>query len=70
MDLFFENMKVGMSSAGTYTLAFFTLLKLLGDKAVIEWCMSERMIAKRVDCPKCGCEMQLRERHNRMDGWI
>ena len=69
MDLFIENVKARMSSAGAFTLAFFTLLELLRNKGVIEWCMSEGMIVKRVECPKCGCEMQLSERHDRTDGY-
>ena len=48
MDLFVEHVKAKMSSAGAYTLAFFTLLELLGNKAVIEWCQNEAMIAKSV----------------------
>ena len=65
MDLFTENVKARMSSADAFTLVFFILLELLGNKAVIEWCMSEGMIGKRVECPKCGCEMQLSERRDR-----
>ena len=31
--------------------------------------MNEGMIAERVECPKCGCEMQLSERRDRTDGY-
>ena len=52
-----------------YTIAFFTLLELLGNKSVLEWCMKEGLIAKRVECPKCDCEMQLSEKPGRTDGY-
>ena len=69
MDLFIEHVKAKMSSAGAFTLAFFTPLELLGNKVVIEWCQSEGMIAKSVECPNCGCEMKLSERRDRTDGY-
>ena len=69
MDLFSENVKARISSADAYTIAFFTNLELLGNKAVLEWCMKEGLIAKRVECPKCGCEMQLSEKSGKTDGY-
>ena len=60
MDLFNKNVKARMSLAGAYYIAFFTLFELLGNKAVLEWCMKEGLITKRVKCPKCGCDMKLR----------
>ena len=31
--------------------------------------MKEGLIAKRVECPKCGCEMQLSEKSGKTDGY-
>ena len=47
MDLFSENVKARMSSAGAYSIVFFTLFELLGNKTVLEWCMKEGLTAKR-----------------------
>ena len=70
MDLYTENEKARMSSAGAYTIiTLFTLLELLGNKAVIECCMNEGIIAERVECPKCGCDTQLSERCDRTDSY-
>ena len=40
-----------------------------GNKAVLEWCMKEGLIVKRVECSKRGCEMQLSEKPGRAEGY-
>ena len=47
MDLFSENVKARMASAGAYSIAFFTFFELLAKKAILEWYMKEGSIAKR-----------------------
>ncbi|GFW35118.1 integrase catalytic domain-containing protein [Trichonephila clavipes] len=38
------------------------MLPVLGQKAVLEWCMKEGLIGSSYVCPKCGKSMELRER--------
>ncbi|GFS48785.1 hypothetical protein TNCV_1393361 [Trichonephila clavipes] len=38
------------------------MLPVLGKKAVLEWCMEERLIGSSYVCLKCGKSMELRER--------
>ena len=47
--------KALMSSAGGFSITFFTLIELLGKKAIFE-------------CPKCGSEMKLTEKPGRTNG--
>ncbi|GFS58955.1 hypothetical protein TNCV_68801 [Trichonephila clavipes] len=61
------------------------MLPVLGKKAVLEWCKKEGLIGSSYVCPKCGKNMELRERteaqqsmragkycapHNTRDHWF
>ena len=47
MDLSSVNVKASVSSGGTFSIAFLTLLEVLEKKAILEWCMNKELIIKR-----------------------
>ncbi|GFW05715.1 hypothetical protein TNCV_3407811 [Trichonephila clavipes] len=44
------------------------MLPMVGKKAVLEWCMKEGLIGLSYVCPKCGKNMELRERTEERSG--
>lgn len=50
-------------------LKFFFNLERDGKRRVIEWCMEKGLIASRYECPRCNCDMKLKERKDAQDGF-
>lgn len=59
-----------LSSINKYSIGYFSILPVMGKKAVLEWCMKEGMIASTHKCPKCGSQMSLKTRQDRTDGFM
>lgn len=59
-------------SKNEYSEDFFVLLPCCGKREVLKWVMKEGMIARKMECCKCGSDMQLKERERKTDGfeWI
>ncbi|GFY19436.1 uncharacterized protein TNCV_4128231 [Trichonephila clavipes] len=51
------------------TTGFFLLLGKQGNKAVLDWVMTEGLIPSRYECPKCKKDMRLVERKGTIDGF-